>query len=138
MIPRLPVELLSLVLDNFRLPSFSSYRRTLQLENETRLALYNLCLASHTFRQIAQPLLYRFIRIESGKQFQELLGSNGSSYHLEHVNTLAIGHEVDITTLWSESREFRSFLREIIEIIVHYQEDIYQGEFVPQCLSGSS
>ncbi|GAA5975186.1 hypothetical protein JCM5350_000172 [Sporobolomyces pararoseus] len=69
---QLPPELLRLVVDNFLLPPFSSPRRTLDLEKETRSTLYSLCLTSHTFCRIAQPLLFNFIRFDREETITQL------------------------------------------------------------------
>ncbi|GAA5893486.1 uncharacterized protein JCM6883_003534 [Sporobolomyces salmoneus] len=61
--PQLPVELLRVIIHNFRLPPFSSPHRTECLEAETRQTLCSLCLSSRVFLEIAQPLLFGFVRI---------------------------------------------------------------------------
>ncbi|GAA5899902.1 uncharacterized protein JCM6883_006029 [Sporobolomyces salmoneus] len=72
MAPQLPVELLRAVVDNFRLPPFSSQRRTEELEKEVRCTLYSLSLTSRVLREIAQPLLYNFIRVQRRRNAETL------------------------------------------------------------------
>ncbi|GAA5908056.1 uncharacterized protein JCM6883_004103 [Sporobolomyces salmoneus] len=68
----LPVELLRVIVDHFRLPPFTSNLRTIELEDECRSALYSLCLTNRVFHQIARPLLYNFVRIPKGKTVETL------------------------------------------------------------------
>ncbi|GAA5892303.1 uncharacterized protein JCM6883_007312 [Sporobolomyces salmoneus] len=70
--PQPPVELLRVIVDNFRLPPLSSILRTRQLEDETRSTLYSLCLTSRIFYEIAQPLLFHFVRIPQHNAIQTL------------------------------------------------------------------
>ncbi|GAA5975191.1 hypothetical protein JCM5350_000174 [Sporobolomyces pararoseus] len=79
---QLPPELLRLVVDNFRLPPFSSPRRTLELEKETRSTLYSLCLTSRTFSHLAQPLLFDFVRIRNFETLYRLVGINAENGRL--------------------------------------------------------
>ncbi|GAA6009974.1 hypothetical protein JCM11491_005812 [Sporobolomyces phaffii] len=64
MVALLPLELLRLVVDNFHLPPLSDPGRTFTLEETFRSTLYSLCLTSRTFRAIAQPILFAFVRLE--------------------------------------------------------------------------
>ncbi|GAA5892664.1 uncharacterized protein JCM6883_007432 [Sporobolomyces salmoneus] len=70
--PRLPVELLRAIVDNFRLPLFTSHLQTQKFEGKTRSILCSLSLTSRVFREIAQPLLYNFVRIPRGKTIKTL------------------------------------------------------------------
>ncbi|GAA5892670.1 uncharacterized protein JCM6883_007434 [Sporobolomyces salmoneus] len=72
MSPQLPVELLRLVLDDFRLPPFTSPLRTQEFERENEVELYDLCLISRTFRELAQPLLFAYIRLTEDNVVQTL------------------------------------------------------------------
>lgn len=72
MSPQLPVELLRLVIDNLRLPPLTSNLRTRKLEREFRSSLYSLSLTTRVLNEIAQPLLYEFVRIPFGRTIETL------------------------------------------------------------------
>jgi len=132
MLPRLPAEILRLIVDNFRLPLFSTYRRTLELEDETRATLYVLCLTSHTLRLIAQPLLYEFVRIENDGQLSQLIESTASSNRLHLIKAVVLERGWVHHRFPVDSPILSRFFRGIDQLIVH-------GGFSHcQCFSGSS
>jgi len=132
MIPHLPVELLRLIVDIFQLPSFSSYRRTRELEDETRSTLYNLCITSHIFRQIAQPLLFSFARIWNDEHISRLVENNSQTDHLKHVRVLAFDNEAYTRQAPFEPRISQRFAARLEQLIAHNRFSRLQ------CFSGSS
>ncbi|GAA5892718.1 uncharacterized protein JCM6883_007451 [Sporobolomyces salmoneus] len=122
---QLPVELLRLVVDNFRLPPFTSNLRTLELEKETRTSLYSLSLTTHALNEIAQPLLYEFVRVPSDKYAEMLsllVGNGRRSDQQSSIRTVAFGLEgtselADFGTMERLSSEVPKALREVKELI---------------------
>ncbi|GAA5983871.1 hypothetical protein JCM5350_007582 [Sporobolomyces pararoseus] len=111
---QLPPELLRLVVDNFRLPPFSTPRRTLDLEEETRSTLSTLSLTSRSFREIAQPLLFDFIRIPNFETLFCLVGNNARNGRLLFTRSILYeGKPVDEQEEWEEweQREEEESLR---------------------------
>jgi hypothetical protein len=130
MIPHLPVEILRLIVNNFRLPLFSSYRRTPELENETRATLCALSLTSHTLRQIAQPLLYEFIRLRDKQQLSQLVQNNSSNDLLEHLRSLVFAETFNsIHSIGSPA--LRSFAPRLEQLIGYGYEGISHWLYPP-------
>ncbi|GAA5892965.1 uncharacterized protein JCM6883_007527 [Sporobolomyces salmoneus] len=100
MSPQLPVELLRLVVENLRLPPYTSSLRTRKLEDETRSTLYTLSLTTTVLSEIAQPLLYAFVRIPAGETALSRLVRDGNTNGLSLVRTMALGEE-DWKEQWS-------------------------------------
>ncbi|GAA6005018.1 hypothetical protein JCM11491_002308 [Sporobolomyces phaffii] len=91
MVALLPLELLCLVVDNFHLPAFSDPRRTFTLERASRSTLYSLCLTSHTFRDIAQPILFAFVGLEyydGVARLSTLIENNRGNNFLSYIRSV--------------------------------------------------
>ncbi|GAA5892724.1 uncharacterized protein JCM6883_007453 [Sporobolomyces salmoneus] len=118
MSPQLPVELLRIVVNNFRLPPFTSNLHTRKLEDETRSTLYTLSLTNRVFNEIARPLLYNFVRLPAGKTVKTLsllINNNLASTNLASTGTVVFEAEPDG---WHKSEqaslgELAHLLREI-------------------------
>jgi hypothetical protein len=115
MTPFLPVEILRLIIDNFHLPDFSSSRRTPELERDTRWTLCALSRTSRTFRQVALPLLFCFIRIWNKRDCLQFAGNFNDSDNSKLLNTLVVHGKATLTANETEvqSRIIRSFFHSV-------------------------
>ncbi|GAA5983848.1 hypothetical protein JCM5350_007573 [Sporobolomyces pararoseus] len=134
---QLPPELLRLVVDNFRLPPFSSYRRTRGLEKEIRSTLYCLSLTSQTFRQIAQPLLFASIQITSHETLSLLVDNNAKNGYQGSIRTVHYeeahwlppepGDEEEEEAFSQLFRKFALYADRIEELAVYFGFDRIQA-----------
>ncbi|GAA5975229.1 hypothetical protein JCM5350_000195 [Sporobolomyces pararoseus] len=121
---------------------FSNPRRTLKLEKETRSTLYSLCLTSHTFLHLAQPLLFNFIRFDRFETVAQVVENNQGNDLLSLIRSVKLG-DLDI---YDEAR-FEQFgqLYQLVETFWSRTKEIeevsayaYSDEWILTGLSGQN
>ncbi|GAA5892478.1 uncharacterized protein JCM6883_007371 [Sporobolomyces salmoneus] len=142
--PQLPVELLRLVVHDYRLPPFSSSLRTQELERGTQSTLCSLCLTSRVFYETAQPLLYNFVRIPRGRTFETLsllVENSRRNDRLSSVETVVFEKEEEPEQVLSEEAAY--LLKEVpfvlseVKQLVSYSDLWTLDRFVGSNLSGA-
>ncbi|GAA5892476.1 uncharacterized protein JCM6883_007370 [Sporobolomyces salmoneus] len=125
--PQLPPELLRVIVDNFRLPPFTNILRTRQLEDETRSTLYSLCLTSRIFYEIAQPMLFQFVRIPHKNAVQTLsllIDNNEGNDRLAFVRQVLCeehaGEHIARQRYSVYVKKFYSLANRLEEVVGHY------------------